>query len=217
MQGELNTLGKRLRWAIERRPADGREKGVRKFQRDLHDRADELREQGEKLMGTSLPSIMSYLNDDGTPSLPFLQEAADLCGVRAAWLAFDDGEPIDTWEATRVAAAQVAVGGPGAPRFAMLASLTLNRFPHLPMSVRWILLNFLLDHFENDDEAWSQPDHLDRRRNDVDRVLTKHFGPLFPAPTMQDFQVTAMAASLASAAYLHLASDQQTQEEDHGA
>ena len=42
-----------------------------------------------------MPALYRYLSDETTPSLAFLREAADILGVRPAWLAFGDGEPTD--------------------------------------------------------------------------------------------------------------------------
>lgn len=36
--------------------------------------------------GTTYPSLRSYIRDGVTPSLPFLKAAAEVCGVREAWL-----------------------------------------------------------------------------------------------------------------------------------
>ena len=94
MNVDLSTIGKRLRWAIERRPAEGQARGIRKFQRDLTARAVELKEAGgSTIAGLTLPSVMSYLNDAATPSVEFIREASQLAGVRATWLAWGEGAP----------------------------------------------------------------------------------------------------------------------------
>ena len=89
---DLKTVGERLGWAIEKRPAIGKQRGLRKFQRDIEKRAAELWEAEKiKIPGVSMLSIMKYLKDDVTPSVAFLREAAQLAGVRPEWLAFGSG------------------------------------------------------------------------------------------------------------------------------
>lgn len=91
---DLNTIGERLRWAIGQRPRDGRQRGVRKFQRDIQARSIERADQGERgIPGVTLPSIMTYLNDETEPSVEFLREAARVLAVREEWLAFGEGFP----------------------------------------------------------------------------------------------------------------------------
>ena len=48
-QVDLDTIGKRLRWAIEQRPPQGRKRGVRLFQSDMESRMKELETQKKKL------------------------------------------------------------------------------------------------------------------------------------------------------------------------
>ena len=92
MHENLDTVGKRLRQAIKQRPATGKQRGLRKFQRDIEKRAAESWEDGKgKIPGVSMLSIMKYLKDDVTPSVAFLREAAQLAGVRPEWLAFGSG------------------------------------------------------------------------------------------------------------------------------
>jgi transcriptional regulator with XRE-family HTH domain len=45
--------------------------------------------------GIALSSIQGFLSGEVVPSLPFLQEAAAVLGVRPAWLAFGEGLPTD--------------------------------------------------------------------------------------------------------------------------
>lgn len=45
----------------------------------------------EPFRGTTLPSLMTYLRDQNTPSVEFIAEAADVCGVLPEWLAFGRG------------------------------------------------------------------------------------------------------------------------------
>lgn len=86
-EDHLNTIGGRLRWAIDRRLPRGRERGIRLFQRDLEERA---KQRADTIPGVTLPSIMTYLNDETEPSAAFVREAADLCGVRPGWLLFGE-------------------------------------------------------------------------------------------------------------------------------
>jgi transcriptional regulator with XRE-family HTH domain len=95
-QVSFNTIAERMRWAIERRPALGRQRGVRKFQRDIEARSGERRDQGEReIPGVTLPSIMTYLNGDTEPTVLFLREAAGVLGVREAWLTCGEGLPTE--------------------------------------------------------------------------------------------------------------------------
>lgn len=89
-QEDWSTIGRRLRWAIDRRPSKGRQRGVRRFQREIEGRAEA---EGRQNLGVTLTSIMKYLNDEVMPSIAFLELAADLLGVRVGWLAFRDGTP----------------------------------------------------------------------------------------------------------------------------
>lgn len=95
----MATLGERLRLAVEAwEPGDGRP-SVRRFQREMEKR---LGERGGR-MGVSYPAINSYLQDASKPSLEWIDEAADLLGVRAVWLAYEDGEPTAGREGVRQA------------------------------------------------------------------------------------------------------------------
>lgn len=100
---EWGTLSDRLRWAIERQPKRGRERGVRLFQRRIHKRAEELdAEGGSPLVGYHLSSIQGYLAGETDPSLPFLREAARLLNVREAWLISGEGAPTEAMEVERL-------------------------------------------------------------------------------------------------------------------
>jgi hypothetical protein len=91
-----HTLPGRLRWAImDHQPPQGRQKGLRLFQR----RMDAL--AAPDTPGTSLSAIQSYLRDDAEPSLRFVQEAARILGLRAEWLAWGEGTPTEEQEALR--------------------------------------------------------------------------------------------------------------------
>lgn len=73
------TRGERLRAAIERS-----EYSIRAFQRAM---------EAKDVSGSTYPTINAYLKDESTPSLEFMEEAADLLAVRPEWLAFERGEP----------------------------------------------------------------------------------------------------------------------------
>lgn len=89
------TLGGRLREAIDRQPWEGRQRGLRLFQRRMD-------EHGQGVGGTSLSAIQDYLADRTEPSPSFLRLAAQLTGVRFAWLANGEGMPTEEEERDRV-------------------------------------------------------------------------------------------------------------------
>lgn len=90
----MDTFGKRLRAAIEKRPPRGRRRGIRLFQEDMEDRREEMRASGKgELIGVALPSIHAYLHDRVSPPEDFVREAAQILGVREAWLAHGPPEP----------------------------------------------------------------------------------------------------------------------------
>jgi hypothetical protein len=89
---QYKTLGGRLRWAIDRMPAEGRKRGLRLFQRRLGARAEEL---SDGIDGTALSTIQGYCNDEQEPSLGFLREASAILRVRIEWLAFGSGMPTE--------------------------------------------------------------------------------------------------------------------------
>lgn len=94
------TLGERLRWAVERQPTRGKERGLRLFQRRMEERAKEIRRAGHRAPdGTALSSIQGYLAGGVEPSLAFVEEAARVLRVRAAWLAFGSGMPTEDEQA----------------------------------------------------------------------------------------------------------------------
>ena len=110
MQGDWGTIGGRLRWAIQQRPRDGRQRGVRKFQRDLEARSQkEVKDGRAAIPGVTMPSIQGYLNDAAKPSYYFFEEAADLCQVDEPWLMTGVGYPNeDQAKVARIAAATVS-------------------------------------------------------------------------------------------------------------
>lgn len=82
-------VGERLRVAIDRW-GKGR-RGIRPFSEELERRKGE----NPKLRGTSRNMIQRYISGLDTPPLEFLSVAAEVLGVRPAWLAFADGEPTE--------------------------------------------------------------------------------------------------------------------------
>ena len=86
----MATLGNRLTTARELAGL-----GKKAFHRQLEDAG---------VKGSSYPSVRKYLSGAATPSLRFLEVAAELCQVRVAWLAFGDGAPTDERELERVRA-----------------------------------------------------------------------------------------------------------------
>ena len=81
------TLGERLQTAV-----DAKYENAHQFQGDMAKRG---------VKGSAYPSIYSYLKGKSAPSLEFLQEAAELLGVRLMWLAFGEGEPTEEAAAPR--------------------------------------------------------------------------------------------------------------------
>ena len=74
---ELDTVGNRLRQALE---ASGLSKS--KFMEEL---APKLR--ARRIPGASMPALYRYLDPFGTPpTVPWLEEAANILGVEATWL-----------------------------------------------------------------------------------------------------------------------------------
>lgn len=80
-----HTFAERLRWAIDEQPREGRRRGLRLFVKRM-----------EGVQGASLSQVQAYLRGQTEPSLPFVQAAAHMLGVRAAWLAFGSGAPVLT-------------------------------------------------------------------------------------------------------------------------
>jgi hypothetical protein len=93
MSDSRHSLPERLRWAIEQLPRDGKMRGLRHFVRLMEERAAALADEGRPLAGASLTTVQGYVGGKVEPSMAFVAEAADVLGVRAAWLAFGDGPP----------------------------------------------------------------------------------------------------------------------------
>lgn len=88
------TFGERLRLAIEQQPAEGKRRGLRLFKKRIAEHAPDV-------PGTSLRAIQGYLRGDAEPTPAFIAAAAQLLGVRAAWLAWDHGAPTEEAESAR--------------------------------------------------------------------------------------------------------------------
>ena len=86
------TVKDRLRRVVSNRPPKGRHRGIRLFQREMEQRRDELRADGQDLVGVSLPTIHGYVSPDGpTPTDDFVHEAASVLGVSPEWLLKGEG------------------------------------------------------------------------------------------------------------------------------
>lgn len=92
VQAKLDTVGERLRWAIDKQQTYGRRRGLRLFVHKLEQRPTRVR-------GASLQSVSAYLTDDVTAPTDFLKEAATVLRLRPEWLAFGSGHPTDASEA----------------------------------------------------------------------------------------------------------------------
>jgi hypothetical protein len=95
--GEMNSIGERLRVGMDRKSVSTR--SLR----------DELKAKGVK--GATLPSISSYLSNRATPPVEFIHAAAAALGVRAAWLAFGDGQITEPEDRVARGALSKAIGG----------------------------------------------------------------------------------------------------------
>lgn len=188
--------------------------------------ASRVEHQHGDVRGASYGGVRQYhAGAIGTPRLELLQAIADVLGVRWEWLAYGEGEMTEEEERRRKWEERQREGGDGltvevsgrsAPRYSMLMHLTVNRLVDLPLSARWLLFHFVNDWFRDEPEGW-EPADRSRRQSEVQGLLETYFHPLLARPRMPDHQITALAASLAAAAYLRLDSDQQTQEEENGA
>lgn len=78
---ERDTIGGRLKWAIHRAHLS-----VREFQRRLAD---------QKVRGSSYANIHRYLSNGRTPTIPFMEAASTVLGVRMVWLATGDGNAVE--------------------------------------------------------------------------------------------------------------------------
>lgn len=111
MPNNQNTFPDRLEWAItEHQEQEGRQRGVRLFQRKMDQRGEELEQKGENFVGTTLSTIQNYLNGNSEPNIGWIQEAAYVLGVRWEWLATGEGPPT---KAEAVAEEEAAVAAEG--------------------------------------------------------------------------------------------------------
>ncbi|CAN5188110.1 hypothetical protein BH24GEM2_BH24GEM2_13810 [soil metagenome] len=85
------TVAERLRHAIEKGTGPGAG-SIRKFHKWISE---------ENVPGTSYPVIHRYLKGTAKPPVEFLEVAADLLGVRLAWLVLGEGKPteLEQWVA----------------------------------------------------------------------------------------------------------------------
>lgn len=79
---DRDTLGSRLRSAIDGLPPEGKSRGIGLLISKL-----------DGAPGANYPSINSYLDDQVNPPLAFIEAAASALGVRKQWLAFGGKEP----------------------------------------------------------------------------------------------------------------------------
>ena len=76
----MSEIPERLRWALDEHAGIS----IREFQRRM---------DGRGVRGSSYASVHGYLNGESAPSVDFLREAAEVLGVRDAWLVLGRGEP----------------------------------------------------------------------------------------------------------------------------
>lgn len=86
MQDVAEQIGERLRQAVERHP----DLSIRKFQQAM-DEYDDVK-------GTTYATVHSYLSGKTTPSLEFLEVAAEVLDVPRRWLVLGEGSPSDVEE-----------------------------------------------------------------------------------------------------------------------
>ncbi len=101
-----STIGSRLREAIEAMPPEGKERGIRLFQRKIKARKKKLGKRGRDLLGVSYPAINSYLKDETEPTARFLDEAAGILGWSAEYLAHGEGAKTDAVRLANAVAAR---------------------------------------------------------------------------------------------------------------
>jgi hypothetical protein len=89
---EKDTFIDRLRQAMDQQRPEGRQRGLRLFQRRM--------QRFDDVPGTSLSAIQSYLRGV-EPTRPFIEAAAEVLRVRASWLAFGEGAQTQAEEAAR--------------------------------------------------------------------------------------------------------------------
>jgi transcriptional regulator with XRE-family HTH domain len=151
--------------------------------------ADALREQSDDARGTSLRTLINYLNGDTQPSLRWARTAARILRVRPEWL-LQGEEPRS--DEVKPSSLRYSLGRKGDPR-ARLFQL-LNAYHQIPWTARDAMLRFLWDYYEG---ASALPE------KEPERVLRRFFEPLLTgAGRLSYAEAVAAAYSLASAAYL---------------
>lgn len=90
--------------------------------------------QQRGVAASTYPTIDTYLKGDSSPRLDFVREAAELLGVRAAWLAFEDGGKTEEEEKAR----QNVQTGIGEPiRASTPGEMVAERFPMYGVLSPW--------------------------------------------------------------------------------
>ena len=82
-------IAERLKYAIEKGTGPGAG-SIRKFHKLISE---------QDVPGNSYPVIHRYLRGTAKPPVAFLEAAADLLGVRPAWLILEDGKPTEREQA----------------------------------------------------------------------------------------------------------------------
>ena len=107
----LETVGSRLRWAIQEQEPRGKSRGTGLLKTKLKDYG-ELK--GRTITGATYPSIAGYLKDRPTATLDVLTAVAEVLGINLHWLALGQGHP--TEDRAEVAhTSEVAGPGGGTP------------------------------------------------------------------------------------------------------
>src|SRR5688572_11810781 len=90
------TVADRLKLALKKHAPEAFGGDRKAFQRLMRER------MGDRGGGTSYPAVLGYFAGRTSPSVEWLENAADVLGVRAAWLAFGEGAETDEREVERV-------------------------------------------------------------------------------------------------------------------
>jgi transcriptional regulator with XRE-family HTH domain len=106
-------IHERLRWAVEQHAG----LSIREFHRRMDERG---------VRGSSYASVHGYLRGKADPSVVFLQEAADVLGVREPWLVLGSGAPT-----RREGELAPGPSRPETGREARLRERILSRYPEL--------------------------------------------------------------------------------------
>jgi hypothetical protein len=92
----MKTIAERLSWALDSNAPEGIRGDRKAFQRLMRQRMGR-----ESAQGTSYPAVLGYFAGKVSPSIEWLNVAADFLGVRAAWLAYGEGAMTDAERAER--------------------------------------------------------------------------------------------------------------------